>query len=403
MSTLWQGQTTLDRDAALTRLRGIIGAVVASPAQEFWGKRGGFVRLRADASLALQLASDQLQLSCIAAELEDPEIQPLFEALVRGLLSSMSLQPEDAARLREFLPPEPEPEPAPRPPARVVPRVQTTVVEIPATIDVFETSDILMPGQTQLIGMVHLLALPGSPGWAGSMRDVLEAARADAQALLEGGCDAILVENMGDVPYLRGHVHPETTAAMACATAEVVSLGVPTGVQILAGANREALGVAVATGASFIRAEGFAYAHVADEGWMDACAGPLLRARSSLGSSVEIWTDIKKKHAAHAVTADLSVREVGEGALFCGANALIATGASTGHKTGRGDVIALVETGAPVLVGSGVTPENMGEYVGLAHGVIVGSWLKYEGSWRNRVSADRVSALRRALDGAYGA
>ena len=130
-----------------------------------------------------------------------------------------------------------------------------------------------------LVGMVHAQPLPGSPRWGGSMESVLDAALTDAERLLLGGCDALLVENMGDVPYLKGVVPPETVSAMALLTAAVADLGLPVGLQILAAANREALGVAVTAGAHFIRVEGFAHAHVADEGWIDACAGPLLRAR----------------------------------------------------------------------------------------------------------------------------
>ena len=162
-------------------------------------------------------------------------------------------------------------------------------------------------GRCALIGMVHLRALPGSPGWDGDMTGLLAAATSDAEALLSGGCDALIVENMGDLPYLRGRVEPETVAAMAMATHAVVRRGAPTGVQVLAGANREALGVAVAAGAHFLRVEAFAYGHVADEGWLEACAGELLRARRTLGSGLSIWADVQKKHAAHALTADLSI------------------------------------------------------------------------------------------------
>ncbi|MCA9539781.1 MAG: BtpA/SgcQ family protein, partial [Myxococcales bacterium] len=195
-------------------------------------------------------------------------------------------------------------------------------------------------GGCAFIGMVHLDPLPGSPRWAGDMRAVIERARRDAAALIEGGCDALLVENMGDVPYLRGAVPPETVAAMARAVAAITDLGHPTGVQILAAANREALGVAVACGASFIRVEAFAYAHVADEGWLDACAGDLLRARRALGADVSIWADVQKKHAAHAVTADLSMAELAKGAAFCVVDALVVTGVATGRPTALADVTA---------------------------------------------------------------
>ena len=248
-----------------------------------------------------------------------------------------------------------------------------------------------------LVGMVHLRALPGSPGWGGALDEVLRAARADAEALLAGGCDALLVENMGDVPFLRGRVDPETVAAAAVATREVAALGAPTGVQLLAGANREALAVALAAGASFVRVEAFAYAHVADEGWLEACAGELLRARRALAAPVQVWADVQKKHAAHAVTADLSLAELARGHAFCGADALVVTGAATGEPTSHLDVEAARAAGLPVAVGSGVTPQDAAALAAVADALIVGTWLKEEGDWRRPVDRERVRALRAAL------
>ncbi|MBU0552188.1 BtpA/SgcQ family protein [Myxococcota bacterium] len=250
-----------------------------------------------------------------------------------------------------------------------------------------------------LIGMVHLQPLPGSPRWAGDMAAVLAHARRDAEALLEGGCDALIVENMGDLPYLRGHVAPETVAAAALATAAVVALGAPTGVQLLAGANHEALAVAVAAGARFIRAEAFAYAHVADEGWLDASAGPLLRTRRALGAEVAIWADVQKKHAAHAVTADLSLADLAKGAAFSGADALIVTGSETGAPTDPEAARAVRVAGLPVLIGSGVDLDNIAALAAVADGLIVGSALKHGGDWRNPVDPVRVARLRAALEG----
>lgn len=261
-----------------------------------------------------------------------------------------------------------------------------------------------MPGWTPdgsrcaFIGMVHLRPLPGSPGFDGDMGAIRDQARVDAEALARGGCDAIIVENMGDVPYLRGHVAPETVAAAALCTADVVSLGLPVGVQLLAAANLEALGVATAAGAAFIRAEAFAYAHVADEGWLDASAGPLLRRRQALGADVAVWADVQKKHAAHAITADVSLSELARGTAFCGADALVVTGVSTGDLTNQDDVLLVRASELPVAVGSGVTPDSAPTLARVADALIVGSFLKTDGRWRAPVDIVRVRALRRSLE-----
>ncbi|MFO0749985.1 MAG: BtpA/SgcQ family protein [Myxococcota bacterium] len=259
--------------------------------------------------------------------------------------------------------------------------------------------------KTALVGMVHLPPLPGSPGWpraaaggtSAAMRAIVDHARRDAETLLEGGCDALIVENMSDLPYLRGRVGPETVAAITLATAAVVALGAPTGVQVLAAANLEALGVALAAGASFIRAEAFAYAHVADEGWLDATAGELTRARAALGADVRIWADIKKKHSAHAVTADLTLADVAHGTAFCGADALIVTGPATGRPADPDDVAAARHAGLPVAVGSGVTPDNALAFASHAQALIVGTALKVDGDWRKPVELGRVRAVAAGL------
>lgn len=245
--------------------------------------------------------------------------------------------------------------------------------------------------------MVHLGPLPGSPAFAGDLARVLDAAERDADALLAGGCDALLVENMGDVPYLRGTAPPWTVAAMAIATERMARRGVPVGVQVLAAANREALGVAVAAGARFVRVEGFAYAHVADEGWIDACAGPLLRDRAALGAHVQVWADVRKKHAAHAVTADLDMGALARGTAFCGADALVVTGLATGSPTRPEDVEAAGVAGLPVVVGSGVTPDDAQALARLADALVVGTALKVGGDWRAPVDPARVRELRAAM------
>jgi len=249
-----------------------------------------------------------------------------------------------------------------------------------------------------LIGMVHVLPTPSSPSWKGSMADLVDRAVADANALKAGGCDAIIVENMHDLPYERAAVHPATTAAMAVVTREVVQVGLPTGVQVLAGANMQALGVAVAAGASFVRAEAFAYAHVADEGFLQSTSAELCRMRTYLGADVQFFADVKKKHSAHALTSDLTLLDVAEGSAFCGADAVIVTGSSTGKPASLDDVTEVHDAGLPVLVGSGIDAASAKATGEVADGLIVGTHFKEDGNWRNAVDAQRVRAVRDALD-----
>ena len=155
-----------------------------------------------------------------------------------------------------------------------------------------------------LIGMIHLAPLPGTPQSTLPFGDIRRQAMTEAEALVASDFDALIVENMGDTPYLPRQVGPEIIAAMTAVTADIVSLGVPVGVQVLAGANQAALSVATAAGADFIRAEGFVFSHVADEGWMNGDAGGLLRLRREIQSDVLVFCDVQK-HSAHAVTADL--------------------------------------------------------------------------------------------------
>jgi hypothetical protein len=255
--------------------------------------------------------------------------------------------------------------------------------------------------QCAVIGVVHVRALPGSAGYRGNMDGILDCALAEARIYKEQGVDGIIVENMHDLPYLKGRVEPETTAAMAVvARAVKQECGLPTGVQVLAGANLEALGVAVAAGLDFLRVEGYVYAHVGDEGIHESCAAELMRRRANLkADNVLVLADIKKKHAAHAITEDVGLIETARAAEFFGADGVIVTGISTGHPPDP-DHVRRVSAAVHnlVMVGSGVTAENVHLYVPYCHAVIVGSTFKENGSWKNRVDPRRVHGFVGALD-----
>lgn len=251
-----------------------------------------------------------------------------------------------------------------------------------------------------LIGMVHLSALPGTPRASLRVERVARAAAAEAKALEDAGFDAVLVENMHDLPYLRRNVGPEIVAAMtACTLCVRAAISIPIGVQVLAGANREAMSVAHACGAAFIRAEGFQLAAVADEGLLEeADAGPLLRFRRTIGAErVRVAADILKKHSSHAITRDLDAAEHARTAAFMGADAVIVSGAATGEPVDLRELQAVrAATRLPVLVGSGATPDTAAALLEHADALIVGSAIKRGGRWDRPVDTAAARAFVKA-------
>uniref|UniRef100_A0A182WMJ2 BtpA family membrane complex biogenesis protein n=1 Tax=Anopheles minimus TaxID=112268 RepID=A0A182WMJ2_9DIPT len=257
-----------------------------------------------------------------------------------------------------------------------------------------------------IIGMVHVKALPGTPLYKrNTMESIISAARAEATIYSECGVDGLLVENMHDIPYIRPSdgIGPEITAAMsrvALAVRETVP-DIPCGVQILAGCNREALAVAKVCQLQFIRAEGFVFGHMADEGFTDACAGSLLRYRKHIDAeNVLVITDIKKKHRfSHAITSDVSIAETAHAAEFFLSDGLIVTGSSTGSSAERGDLQALQgNTSLPLIIGSGLTLDNLHNYGTLAHAAIVGSHFKVNGHWSADLCRTRVQSFMKGVE-----
>jgi len=256
-----------------------------------------------------------------------------------------------------------------------------------------------------VVGVIHVGALPGTPRASQSVVGLVRAAREEAKVYRECGVDGIYIENMHDVPYLKSEVGPEIVAAMTAIGTEVKNqCQLPVGIQILAGANIEAMAVAHAAGLDFIRAEGFAYAHVADEGIIEASAAKLLRYRKMIGAErVQVWTDVKKKHSAHAITADVSLGETAETVEFMGADCVIVTGSATGKAPKVADVQeAKSHCHLPVFLGSGISEANIEQFYKEADGFIVGSSFKIDGLWSNTIDPARVTRfihrLRRLTD-----
>jgi hypothetical protein len=255
-----------------------------------------------------------------------------------------------------------------------------------------------------VIGMVHLRALPGSPRWEGDMGAVVRAALEDARALADGGADALVVENHGDVPFTAGRVDAASVAGMAVAIAEIRrQLSLPIGVNVLKNDVRSALAVAAATGARFVRVNVHVGAVAADQGVIQSEAHDTLRYRRLLGLDIRILADVQAKHGVPLapVPIEQEARDCWERGL---ADALVVSGVATGEPTPMSDLkrVRSAVPEAPLLVGSGATAETVAELLSVADAVIVGTSLKRDGRLANPVDVERVRRLVAAARGARG-
>lgn len=249
-----------------------------------------------------------------------------------------------------------------------------------------------------IIGMIHLLPLPGAPRFkGGSLEPILEAALVDARTLRDGGVDGLIVENGGDVPFSKDtDIGLETVAAMSALVGPIrAETKLPVGINCLANGAIPGLAIARATGAQFVRVNQWVNAYVANEGIIEGPAGKALRYRSFLkGDDIKIFADVHVKHGAHAIVADRTIEEQTRDAWFFDADVLIATGQRTGDVTPAAEIEG-IKRGAPlpVIIGSGLRAENAADLLQYADGAIVGSWLKVDSVWWNPVELDHVRWL----------
>lgn len=263
-------------------------------------------------------------------------------------------------------------------------------------------------GRGVLIGMIHLLPIPASPNYRGGGMDaILERAVKDADAFVAAGFDGLVVENHGDIPFLKpDQLGPETAAYMAIIVDRLRErCGLPIGVNVLANGARHALAIAASAGAAFVRVNQWANAYVANEGIIEGAAAEALRYRSALrAENVRVFADAHVKHGAHAIVADRPVAELIKDVDFFSADVVIATGQRTGHAADI-DYLRLFRaaTDLPLLVGSGVTRDNAEAILSVVDGFIVGSAVKTGGVWWDPVDPHKAKELaQRARRGSTG-
>ncbi len=228
-------------------------------------------------------------------------------------------------------------------------------------------------GPKPILGMIHLPALPGAPRSAMTLDELVVFALEELSRLESAGIDGVIVENVGDTPFFRKGVPPVTVAAMAVVVREVVrDARVPVGVNMLRNAWEEAVSLAYAVGAGFIRCNVVIGAYVTDQGIIQGCAAELARLRKSFDRDVLVLGDVHVKHAAPLFDVPLvdAARDLAERG---GVDAVIVSGArSPDPPTGEmvSSVVEAVEL--PVLIGSGLGEANAPEFYELSNGILLG-------------------------------
>ncbi len=251
-----------------------------------------------------------------------------------------------------------------------------------------------------IIGMIHLKPLPGAPGYRPEMGmpAIIEAAEADARRLIEGGIDAVQIENQGDRPFLKpAQIGFETVAAVTAVVSHLRQrFQVPMGVNIHLNGVKQALAIAAATGCQWVRAFELANAYIAEAGVIEAAGPQALRYRRFLQAEnrIMILGDFHVKHGSHQITADKSLIAQAQDVEAALADGLILTGHQTGSPPRSEDLATLRKAiKIPMLIGSGLSRQNIQDLLPLADGAIVGSCFKPHGDLRNPVDGSLVESF----------
>lgn len=251
----------------------------------------------------------------------------------------------------------------------------------------------IFPTKNPIIGVVHLLPLPTSARWGGSLKAVIERAEQEATALAAGGIDGIIVENFFDAPFTKDQVNPAVISAMTLIVDRLMNLVVvPVGINLLRNDAKGALAIASCVNAQFIRVNVLNGIMATDQGLIEGNAHEILRFRRELGSDIAIFADVLVKHARPLGTPNLTtaVQDTIERSL---ADAVILSGWATGSPPTLEDLelATAAAKGTPVLIGSGANWDNIGQLMQAADGAIVASSLKRQGMIHETIDPIRVA------------
>jgi len=245
----------------------------------------------------------------------------------------------------------------------------------------------------KIIGVIHLLPLPGSPGFTSPFGEILERALQDCKTYADNGVHCSIIENFGDAPFTGGKVPSMTVASMTFIANELKKqfAEVRFGINVLRNDAEAALSIAEVVGAEFIRVNVHVGAVVADQGIIQGKAYETLRLRKNLNSNVKIFADVGVKHSAQLGEYDISLQAadvLGRGL----ADAIVVTGTRTGVAVNFRELQKLRQgfPSAKIIAGSGATAATAAKLLKYADSIIVGTSVKVDEITSNPVDGKRI-------------
>ncbi|QTQ12991.1 BtpA/SgcQ family protein [Treponema parvum] len=257
----------------------------------------------------------------------------------------------------------------------------------------FDFSD----GHKLLVGMVHLLPLPGTYRSKNTIKTVIERAVTDAKILESCGFGAILIENEDLCNS------PKMTKLQFASMSIVVNIIsntvlIPVGVTCGCTNYEESLSIAFICGCDFIRTPIFVDTLVNYNGVIAPCSSQLITYRKQIGAEkIKVFADIQVKHY-HMLDKSIDITESALWAQRQGADAIVVTGTSTGVETKIDDIERVKkQVDIPVAVGSGVSDCNIKEQAKFADIFIIGTNIRKNGKMSEPIDSSKASKIIKAL------
>lgn len=245
-----------------------------------------------------------------------------------------------------------------------------------------------------IVGMVHCLPLPGTFGFKNNLEEVKKQALHDAKTLKEAGFTAIMIENMGDIPYTEKMEIEQIAALSAIAALIKNEVDLPLGVDCAFSDYKSALAIAKAVDASFVRIPVFVDTVIFSDGIIYPSARKALSYREKIkADDVAILADIQVKHS-YMLNTEIDLKESAKLAEANGADAIVVTGMKTGQAASLNDLKMIKNlVKIPVYVGSGVNQKNIKEQLEVVDGCVIGSSIKPGGVIEKPVDLELSKSL----------